>query len=82
MTKDEKLIKNIVLFVVIFAITIAVAPYTPFLPPNYIVREGDTIESIASRYNKNWQIIALQNGFDATKPIVLIPGQKIKIYYL
>lgn len=43
----------------------------------YIVKSGDTLSKIASKYNTTWQILARLNNIK--NPNLIIPGQKIKL---
>ncbi|MEX0937151.1 MAG: LysM peptidoglycan-binding domain-containing protein [Pirellulales bacterium] len=47
------------------------------LEPPYIVREGDTLETIAHEYQVPWQLLANINSL--TQPEEVQPGQEIKV---
>ncbi len=54
-------------------------PATP--PPagiTYTVQPGDTLITIAQKYNKDWQAIAAANG-GITDPNLIYPGQVLRI---
>jgi LysM repeat protein len=47
------------------------------LEPPYMVRSGDTLESIAQQYNVPWQLLAKINGIPAANQVQ--PGQQLKV---
>jgi len=47
------------------------------LEPAYVVRPGDTLESIAKQHNVPWQLLAKINGVSG--PDQLKPGQELKV---
>jgi murein DD-endopeptidase MepM/ murein hydrolase activator NlpD len=49
----------------------------PFLAAPYVVRAGDSLETIAAQYQVPWQLLAKINGID--NPNNLMPGQELKI---
>jgi hypothetical protein len=48
-----------------------------FLEPPYEVKNGDTLENIAERYQIPWQLLAKINGI--TDPRVVQPGEVLKV---
>ena len=48
-----------------------------WLLPAYVVRSGDTLESIAAQYDLPWQLLAKINGIK--QPSDLAPGQELKV---
>jgi hypothetical protein len=49
----------------------------PFLAPPYVVRAGDSLETIAADCQVPWQLLAKINGID--NPNNLMPGQELKV---
>jgi LysM repeat protein len=47
------------------------------LEPPYVVRAGDTLETIAERYDVPWQLLAKINGIPAADMVQ--PGQELKV---
>jgi LysM repeat protein len=47
------------------------------LEPPYVVRTGDTLESIAKQYNVPWQLLAKINGIPGSN--LVQPGQQLKV---
>jgi LysM repeat protein len=47
------------------------------LEPPYVVRAGDTLESIAKQYEVPWQLLAKINGIPAAN--LVQPGQQLKV---
>jgi LysM repeat protein len=47
------------------------------LEPPYLVRQGETLESIARQHDVPWQLLAKINGVPPTEP--LRPGQQLKV---
>jgi LysM repeat protein len=49
------------------------------LVPPYVVRSGDTLESIAKQYDVPWQLLAKINGIPASD--LVQPGQQLKVIH-
>jgi LysM repeat protein len=49
------------------------------LEPPYVVRAGDTLESIAKQYDVPWQLLAKINGIPAAD--LVQPGQQLKVIH-
>ena len=47
------------------------------LEPAYVVRQGETLEQIAKRYQVPWQLLGKINGI--SDPLAVRPGQEIKV---
>lgn len=47
------------------------------LEPAYVVRPGDTLETIAAQYNVPWQLLAKINGVPTVSAVQ--PGQQLKV---
>src|SRR5204862_8062506 len=50
-----------------------------FLAAPYLVRAGDSLESIAAQHQVPWQWLAKINGLD--NPSNLMPGQQLKVVH-
>ncbi|HEY2880875.1 MAG TPA: LysM peptidoglycan-binding domain-containing protein [Pirellulales bacterium] len=48
-----------------------------WLAPPYVVRTGDTLETVAQQYQVPWQLLAKINGIENASG--LIPGEKLKV---
>ena len=49
----------------------------PFLAAPYVVRAGDSLETLAAEYQVPWQLLAKINAID--NPNNLMPGQELKV---
>jgi len=49
------------------------------LEPPYVVRQGDTLETIAAQYDVPWQLLAKINGIPAAD--LVRPGQELKVIH-